>query len=107
MSTMYIWFNGNIPSHFHSSTTNNLRTKNTKKQLFAPFGSLGYPPSPSRGHSPLPGVDGSAATSGLTEFLFCNFLVQKWDVVVVGVAFPSCYFHGPIVISRHVSESEC
>jgi hypothetical protein len=50
------------------------------EQLFAPFGSLDYPPS-SRGHSPLPGVDGPAATSGLIEFPFATFFGQKWDVV--------------------------
>jgi hypothetical protein len=51
----------------------------------------------------LPGVDGPAATSGLIEFLFATFFGQKWDVVVL-VAFPSCYFHGPTVISRPASE---
>ena|SRR2546423_277720 len=45
----------------------------------------------------LPGVDGSAATSGLIEFLFATFLDQKWDVVVAGV-LPFLLLHGPAVI---------
>jgi hypothetical protein len=39
----------------------------------------------------------------LIEFPFATFFGQKWDVVVVGVTFPSCYFHALIVIFRQAS----
>ena len=64
-----------ISLSIHNTTKNSLRIKNEKSSLFAPFCSLGYPPSSQRGH--LPGVDGSAATSGLIEFLFAIFFGSK------------------------------